>query len=143
MRNLLVIGMLLVGAFMAGWFKVNRDGDRTTIEINRNEIRGDARNAIDRGREFLDRREYDYAQQQPHVDAQYADAQYPNDGQQDWPQAQVAAQQDQWGRNFDYRQQQPNTNLQNQPYPNQGYQNQTYQNQPQYQPQSYAPATNQ
>ncbi len=60
MRNLFIIGMLLVGAFMAGWFKVNRDGERTTIEINRSEIRGDARNAIDRGREFLDRREQQY-----------------------------------------------------------------------------------
>ena len=42
---------------MAGWFKVNRDGDRTTIEINRSEIRQDARKAIDRGRELLQEHE--------------------------------------------------------------------------------------
>ena len=42
---------------MAGWFKVNRDGERTTIEINRNEIRSDAKQAIERGREFLDNHE--------------------------------------------------------------------------------------
>ena len=53
MRNLFIIAVILLGAFMAGWFKVNRDGDRTTIEINRGEIRQDARKAIDRGRELL------------------------------------------------------------------------------------------
>ena len=57
MRNLFIIGMLGVAAFMAGWFKINRDGDSTTIEINRAEIRDDARKAIEKGREVLDRRE--------------------------------------------------------------------------------------
>ena len=57
MRNLFIIGVILLGAFMAGWFKVNRDGDRTTIEINRGEIRQDARKAIDRGRELLQEHE--------------------------------------------------------------------------------------
>lgn len=57
MRNLFIIAVILMGAFMAGWFKVNRDGDRTTIEINRSEIRQDARKAIDRGRELLHERE--------------------------------------------------------------------------------------
>ena len=57
MRNLLIIAMLLTGAFMAGWFQVQRDGDRTTIEINRQEIRQDTREALDRGREFLRQQE--------------------------------------------------------------------------------------
>ncbi len=57
MRNLFIFAVILLGAFMAGWFKVNRDGDRTTIEINRGEIRQDARKAIDRGRELLQEHE--------------------------------------------------------------------------------------
>ena len=57
MRNLIIIALLLVGAFMAGWFNVNRDGDRTTIEINRNEIRSDTRDAIEKGRELLSEHE--------------------------------------------------------------------------------------
>ncbi len=57
MRNLFIIGVMVGGAFMAGWFTINREGDRTTIEINRGEIRNDTRNAIDRGREFLDRQQ--------------------------------------------------------------------------------------
>lgn len=57
MRNLLIIGMLLIAASAAGWFRINRDGDRTLIEINQNEIRNDARNAINRGREYLQRGE--------------------------------------------------------------------------------------
>ena len=62
MRNLFIIGILLVGAFMAGWFKVNRDGESTTIEINRSEIRSDARTAIDRGRDFLEHEEQEFAE---------------------------------------------------------------------------------
>jgi len=57
MRNLLVIGMFVLAAFMAGWFQVNRDGDTTTIHIDRSEIRQDTRKVIDRGRELLDERE--------------------------------------------------------------------------------------
>ncbi|QDS88175.1 hypothetical protein EC9_23630 [Rosistilla ulvae] len=55
MRNLLILGMLLVAAFMAGWFTIDRDGEQTTIKINRDEIRQDARQAIDRGKDYLDR----------------------------------------------------------------------------------------
>ncbi|MCG8649016.1 MAG: hypothetical protein MI861_04240 [Pirellulales bacterium] len=64
MRNLIIIAVLLFAASMAGWFTVNREGDRTTIEINRNEIREDARRAIDRGREFLEQNDRQ-AQAQP------------------------------------------------------------------------------
>ena len=42
---------------MAGWFTIHRDGDRTTIQIDKSEIRQDARGALDKGREFIDRRE--------------------------------------------------------------------------------------
>lgn len=64
MRNLFIIAILLVAAFMAGWFKIQRDGEHTTIEINRAEIRGDAKRAIGRGKDFLDRRDQQYDQQQ-------------------------------------------------------------------------------
>ena len=126
--------MLLVGAFMAGWFKINRDGERTTIEINRTEIRGDTRKAIDRGREFLDRHEQ-----------QYDDQQYAEQGQQTWPQERVATQQDAWGTNFDY-QQQPNYNYQTQPYQgqtqDQRYPAQAIDPRQQYQQQQYYPEAN-
>lgn len=55
MRNLMILGMIGVAAFMAGWFKINRDAEHTTIEFNRAEIREDARRAIERGREIIDR----------------------------------------------------------------------------------------
>jgi len=57
MRTVLLIALAAGGAFLAGWFTVERDGDRTRIEINKSEIRSDARQAIDRGREILDQRE--------------------------------------------------------------------------------------
>ncbi len=82
MRNLVIIGMLLAAASMAGWFSINRDGDRTTIEINRDEIRNDARVAIDRSREFLDRREQ---QQRLNQQQNAGNGQY-------YPPAQVATQ---------------------------------------------------
>ena len=63
MRNLLFLGMLVAAAFMAGWFQISKEGDRTTIEIDRNEIRSDARRAIDRGRQFLDERDLRFADQ--------------------------------------------------------------------------------
>jgi hypothetical protein len=59
MRNIMFIGMLLSAAFMAGWFKIQRDGENTLIQIDRNEIRNDTRQAIDRGREILDRNQLD------------------------------------------------------------------------------------
>ncbi len=113
MRNLFIIGMLLVGAFMAGWFKVNRDGERTTIEINRTEIRSDARKAINRGREILDRHENEYAgQQRPSDDS----------AQSVWPHEQVATQLDAWGQAFDPRQQPYDAGSnQAQPYDNPNY----------------------
>jgi len=63
MRHLIILGILLAAASAAGWFQINRNGDNTTIEIDRAEIRSDARAAIDRGREFLDSREQQIAQE--------------------------------------------------------------------------------
>lgn len=54
MRNLLILGGLVVAAFMAGWFTIEPDGDKTTIRINRSEIQEDAKHAFDRGRDLLD-----------------------------------------------------------------------------------------
>ncbi|QDV68460.1 hypothetical protein Poly24_21690 [Rosistilla carotiformis] len=55
MRNIFILGILVVAAFMAGWFTIDRDGEQTTIKINRDEIRQDAKVAIERGKEYLDR----------------------------------------------------------------------------------------
>ncbi|EMI20208.1 signal peptide protein [Rhodopirellula maiorica SM1] len=57
MRNIIILAMLVAGASAAGWFQIQRDGEYTRIDINRAEIREDARRAIDKGREILDRRD--------------------------------------------------------------------------------------
>lgn len=54
MRTLLFLGLALGAAFMANWFTIERDGDRTRIDINRDTIRSDAQHAVDKGREMLD-----------------------------------------------------------------------------------------
>lgn len=59
MRNLLIIAILIGGAFFAGWFTIERDGDRTRIEINRTEIGDDLSDLKQKGREFLDERRND------------------------------------------------------------------------------------
>lgn len=63
MRTIFILGILLGIAFLAGWFTVDRDTELTTIQINKSEIRVDAEKAIERGREYLERRE----QSQPHT----------------------------------------------------------------------------
>ena len=55
MRNLFLIAIIVAAAFMAGWFTISRDDEHTTIKFNRDEIRNDARVAIDRGRELLNK----------------------------------------------------------------------------------------
>ena len=87
MRNLFFLVLVLIGAFMAGWFTIDREGDRTLIEINRSEIRNDARQVIDRGRELLDRAEqlpesegerfYDQQVYQPQADQTWGEYQAP------------------------------------------------------------------
>jgi hypothetical protein len=98
MRNLLIFGMVLAAATMAGWLKVQRDGERTTIEIDRGEIRSDAKQAIERGRDFLDRRDREYADQQTdqQTDEQLISGQ-PQAWQQDQGTSQQQPQQQQWG----------------------------------------------
>lgn len=78
MRNLIIIAALAGVAFTAGWFTVNREGDKTTIQFNRAEIRQDTRRVIDKGREILDNRDQQFAndqqqQQQQQQDPRYAD----------------------------------------------------------------------
>lgn len=75
MRNLIIIAMLAGVAFMAGWFTIDRNGESTTIQFNRAEIRQDTRRVIDKGREILDNRDRQFAneQQQQQQDPRYAD----------------------------------------------------------------------
>jgi hypothetical protein len=57
MRKILFIGGIIAAMFAAGWFQIHREGNETMIKINRDEIRTDARRAIVKGRELLDRGE--------------------------------------------------------------------------------------
>ncbi len=59
MRTLLFLGLAIGAAFMANWFTIERDGDHTRIDINKDEIRHDANNVIEKGREILEKRERD------------------------------------------------------------------------------------
>ncbi|QDV12199.1 hypothetical protein CA51_20780 [Rosistilla oblonga] len=71
MRNIFILGILVVGAFMAGWFTIDRDGEQTTIKINRTEIREDAKQAIDRGKEYLERQNLGAPHEEGQVNALY------------------------------------------------------------------------
>ncbi len=125
MRNLMFLGMLLVGASMAGWFTVNRQGDRTTIEIDQEEIRDDARSALSRGRELLNRVESDGG-----VEG-IVESAWGNEWQQGAaPDAQIA-QQPQWPQQPPAWPQQQQQNWQQQPYQQPNYQPNTpgFQNQ--------------
>ncbi|WP_182865040.1 hypothetical protein [Stieleria mannarensis] len=53
-RTLVILGVLAVCAFMAGWFTIQRDENETTIRFNRDEIRADTSKAIAKGRELLE-----------------------------------------------------------------------------------------
>lgn len=81
MRTLLLLGLAVGGAFMAGWFTIERDGDKTRIEINKTEIRQDTRQAIDKGRDLLEKREQERLarEQQQQQQSGYAT------GQGGWP----------------------------------------------------------
>ncbi|NND98347.1 MAG: hypothetical protein HKN47_13580 [Pirellulaceae bacterium] len=116
MRSILVIGLVLGCAFMAGWFTINRDGGETTIRIDRDEIRSDAKTAINRGREYLD-------QGQP------GHTQYPETGQQPADGQTAPASWTQYQNQQYPNQQYPNQQYTNQQYTNQSYPNQQYPNQ--------------
>ncbi|MEM6472969.1 MAG: hypothetical protein AAF802_25640 [Planctomycetota bacterium] len=52
-RSLMILGVLAIAAFMAGWFTIHRDDNETTIKFNRDEIRSDTSKAIAKGRQIL------------------------------------------------------------------------------------------
>lgn len=117
MRTIFIVGILLVCAFMAGWFTVHRDDEGTTIKFNRDEIRGDTRQVIDRGREFLDRNRDQVYDNGSGYEDQVAQRPHFDNGQPGYnPQGQ------QYG-------QQPSTDPQYQQYQNPQYQQQQFQQQ--------------
>ncbi|WP_144059589.1 hypothetical protein [Rhodopirellula sallentina] len=116
MRTLLLLGLAVGGAFMAGWFTIERDGDKTRIEINKNEIRQDTRQAIDKGRDMLEKREQERLAREQQQQQQMG---YPNN-QGAWP-PQAAPIQDAGYAGYPPQNQYGNQNGYNaqQPYPNQ------------------------
>ncbi|MDG2220745.1 MAG: hypothetical protein P8L85_05160 [Rubripirellula sp.] len=146
MRNLLIFGMLLIAASAAGWFRVNRQGDRTLIEINQNEIRNDARNVINRGREYLHRGEQLATQEFGQSPQQTQSYQQPQSYQQtqtnqqtQWGGEQLASEPQAWQYDSHWQpqapanqppQQQPVGNRWQQPYSAQQQQQQQQQQQP-------------
>ncbi|WP_413431386.1 hypothetical protein [Crateriforma spongiae] len=55
MRNLFIIGLLVVGASTAGWFTIEKDGEDTGIKFDTSEIKSDLSKLRERGREYLDK----------------------------------------------------------------------------------------
>lgn len=83
MRTLLLLGFAVGGAFMAGWFTIDRNDGRTLIEINKDEIRADTRQAIDKGRDLLEKREQERLARQQQSGGGFPDqATWPQQG--DW-----------------------------------------------------------
>ena len=78
-RNLIFLTMAVGAATMAGWLSIDREGDRTTIQINKAEILGDTRRAIDRSRELLNEREQRLASRESgdFANQDYAQQPYP------------------------------------------------------------------
>ena len=73
----MILGGLAIAAFTAGWFQIHREGEHTMIRIDRSEIREDASRVIDRGRDFLERRQME---QQARRDAEFGGPEgYPRD----------------------------------------------------------------
>lgn len=56
-RTIVILFIVAVCAFMAGWFTIDRNENETTIRFNREEIREDTSAALARGREFLENQE--------------------------------------------------------------------------------------
>lgn len=54
-RTIVILGVLAICAFLAGWFTIDRTDTETTIRFNREEIRADASKAIAKGRELLNK----------------------------------------------------------------------------------------
>ena len=119
MRTIFIIGLVLVCAFMAGWFTVHREDGETTIKLNGDEIRNDTRNVITKGKDILRRNDGDQfspqQQLQPGQSVPASWAQQPQQQQnpnqfqqqgQQYPQQQYAGQQQQYP-NQQFQAQQP------------------------------------
>lgn len=52
-RTIVILGVLAICAFLAGWFTIDRTDTETTIRFDRDEIRADASKAIEKGRELF------------------------------------------------------------------------------------------
>ena len=52
-RTIVILGILALCAFMAGWFTIDRNENETTIRFDRDQIRADTSKAIAKGREIL------------------------------------------------------------------------------------------
>ena len=72
----MILGGLAIAAFTAGWFQIHREGEHTMIRIDGPAIREDASRVIDRGRDFLERRQME---QQARQDADFGAAGYDRD----------------------------------------------------------------
>ena len=76
LRTILILAVLALCAFMAGWFTIDRDEKETTIRFNRDEIRADASKAIARGSEILKGEEQHDNQTAPYVPPEFDNSQY-------------------------------------------------------------------
>lgn len=121
MRTLIFLGLAIGAAFMANWFTIERDGDHTRIDINKSEIRNDAKNAIEKGREILDKRE-----RERQAEARTPDGYMPPDGYAapdgDWPPSTPAHNTGYTGQGA-YGNQPGYNGQQGQPYGDPGYDN--------------------
>ena len=54
-RTIVILGVLALCAFMAGWFTIDRNENETTIRFDRDQIRADTSKAIAKGREILNK----------------------------------------------------------------------------------------
>jgi hypothetical protein len=79
-RTLVILGMIAVFAFMAGWFTIERSERETTIRFNRDEIHSDTSRAIAKGREILNESQGPNASEQPLSDAIAPERSYPQPG---------------------------------------------------------------
>ena len=64
-RTIVVLGLVALCAFVAGWFTIDRSENETTIRFNRDEIKADTSKAIAKGRDFLNRQLENQSQEQP------------------------------------------------------------------------------
>ena len=117
MRTIFVLAVLAVVMSMAGWFTIQKGEDgNPTIKFNRDEIRNDAKSAISKGRDYLNRGKEQAPSNQVEQIAQQP--QYPNGGYSIPPN--------------NYQQPQQPYQVPNQAYQPPPYQNQQQQQQPQY-----------